>query len=519
VSSIAYCSGFYGVFSYVIRKWDTGKSPFLEEWKMKAGKGFCTWHSCLSVAVVGALAFAVSVQGSPRAGERGDKAGKSGTSRLVSGPSAQLNDAIAGGGNTSMALVIVAPKTQPASNYPGGSNLNTGSNTLTLGSVPARVWMEVQFADWDPDQAKTFQARISAQDLEMDGGGFMGSAADCAGNPAVGAGDITNALHSCATNTDCRNAISGLSGPCALGEPSRCVARQAWMPPGGNVCEHAFQDKCDSEWTLSGIPGVSAVDISTINARMGATSEPPEVFPAFDPLANYGGTLVVDVPANAKGTYTIDFDETETFIQNPNNPPDNNIPIDIYVPAVIKVGCGSCCFGVGGAAPGCTDGLSASECAALAQPAIFTPDGTCLNPPTDDGCCACLTNAQCNDNDACTNDICNNCVCSNPPVAGWDPVTECCNATDGSQDTLGCADQCEAASCTLPGNRGDAQCLPRTGESCNDENPCTYADTCAGGAGSCAGLDANAVACTDSADCPLQRALAIRASMGSATAP
>jgi hypothetical protein len=441
--------------------------------------------------VVGALAFAVSVQGSPRAGERGKTDGKSGATRLVTGPSAHINDAIAGGAGASMTLQPVAPKTQPPSSYPGGSSIV--GQTITLGSVPTRIWFELNTTGWpDAELLKTVQGKVDATDEDMDGGGYSGSAADCAGQPANGA-SLINAVQPCANSVACRATMSGLAAPCGLGEPDVCSL---------GFCLFGFQDKCDPEWIGTGVGNVDAADTSTPNFRCGDavnSAEPSDEFADF--LPSYFGTLVVDVPAGAKGTYTIDFNEAESFLHNEGVPPNNNIPIVQFNPGIVKVGCGSCCFGVGGPAPGCIDGQSAAECAALAQPAIFTADGNCQNPPTDDGCCACLTNGDCNDSDACTTDICNNCVCSNPAKATWDQINECCNSATGAETALGCADQCEAASCSEAGNHGSAQCLPRTGQSCNDDNPCTYSDTCASGAGSCAGLDANAVACTSSADC------------------
>jgi len=469
---------------------------------MKAGKGFCTWHSCLSVAVVGALALAVSVQGSPRAGERGKTDGKSGASRLVTGPSAHINDAIAVGPGASVTLQPVAPKTQPPSAYPGSI---TGQ-TLTLTSLTPRVWFEVLFTGFpivspagpDPtaDCTKTIQATIDALDLSMNGGGYAGSSADCAGNPAIGAGSLTNAAQPCTTNTNCRNAISGLAAACGLGEPSKCNN----SIPG--MCDVGFQDQCDAEWISGGFSHISAVDTSTTNYRFGSTVNDSNSICLNDFAPSYAGTLVVDVPASAKGTYTIDFKNDETFVHNGLTPPDDNIPLVAFNAGKIKIGCGSCCFGVGTPAPGCTDGLSAAECALLAQPAIFSPDATCLNPPTDDGCCACLTNADCDDGDACTTDVCNSCVCTNNARVDW-TANECCDSATGNQTTLGCpaGSDCGAASCTEPGNHGVAQCLPTPGALCDDGVLCTYGDTCGATVDSCVGIDANTVVCVDSVDC------------------
>ncbi len=461
---------------------------------MKAGKGFSTWHSCMSVAVVGAMAFAVSVQGSPRAGERGKTDGKSGTSRLVTGPSAHINDAIASGPGATMTLQPVPPKTDPASNYPAGSSIV--GQTLTMGGVPSRVWIEMRGTGWPSASgqcARTVQGRVDATDeYGMTGDGYFGANADCGGQPATGAGDITNAVQPCSATSVCRQTMSGRTSACGLGEPNGC---------SGGFCAYGFQDKCDNEWIGTGFDTLAAADVSTVNFRAGGTLNEPEEICFNDFAPSYIATLVIQVPANAKGTYTINFGAAETFMQNAQPAPNNNIPIALLQSAVIKVACGSCCFGVGGAAPGCANSLSVSECAAQPQPAIFTPDGSCMNPPTDDGCCACLTNSQCDDGDACTTDVCNNCVCSNNAKATWDQVAECCDAATGTETPLGCADQCEAASCSAGGNRGTATCTATPGAACDDENPCTYADTCASGAGSCAGLDANAVACVESADC------------------
>jgi hypothetical protein len=454
--------------------------------------------------VVGALALAVSVQGSPRAGERDKSGGKAGASRLVTGPSAHINDAIAGGATIILAITPVQPRNGSA--YPGGSSIV--GQTLTLGSVPARAWFEISATGWEvgtPTGAKTVQVRVAASDDDMDGGGYAGAGADCAGNPAVGAGNLSPAQEPCsgpgpAGNVMCRAAFQGSS--CGTGEPSRCVAWNGINIPGdyfpaGNWCEPGFQDKCDAEWMGSGITFTAAVDISSVNYRYGGTADPGDVSALQDFHPSYLGSLVLQAPANAKGTYTIDQDEVQSYLQDAQSA---NLPIAEYRAAAVKVGCGSCCFGVGGAAPGCTDGLSAAECAALAQPAIFTADGTCQNPPTDDGCCACLSAADCNDGDACTSDICNNCVCSNPFVASWDQLNECCDAASGAQCTPSSPNQCTAAACSLPGNRGTCQLTPTPGAPCDDDNPCSYADTCADGT-TCVGSDANLVACVDSQDC------------------
>lgn len=434
--------------------------------------------------MVGALAIAVSVQGSPRVGGERDKGlGKSQASRVVTGPSAHINSAIAAGATATIDLKPVAPKTVPASSYNGSI---TG-NKLTLNAVPARAWFEMQMTGWAPSNLKTSQVRI-------DPAGYMGSSAICGGAAANG-GDLFPATQSCAANTDCRSTISGLAAACGSGEPSKCVARPGYYPAGGNICEPTFQDKCDAQWILSGIAGVSACDISTLSHRCGHTTE-GDPSPDFGP--SYVGTSVLDVPGNAKGLYTFGYIVNETFLQDDQSPAQD-IPIAALNPGQVEVACGRCCYSIGNQDL-CQDTVNAGECAALEGPSVFGADKLC---PASGGpdCERCITNADCNDNDACTQDICTAFVCSNPAITSWNQTTQCCDSSTGTVTTLGCPDQCLAASCTLAGNHGSAQCLDRTGLGCNDNNPCSYNDTCANGAGSCAGLDANSVPCGSSLDC------------------
>jgi hypothetical protein len=118
----------------------------------------------------------------------------------------------------------------------------------------------------------------------------------------------------------------------------------------------------------------------------------------------------------------------------------------------------------------------------------------------------CTTGADCDDGDACTNDICDIDlgICVHVPVPTWDQANECCNALDGSEDPLVCPipNLCLAAFCTLPGNRGDAQCGPRLGEACDDRIPCTFNDICQAD-GTCEGtnVDAAQIPCMTPADC------------------
>lgn len=354
--------------------------------------------------------------------------------RTVTGPNGPINEAIAAGATATVTLQPVPPKTVPASSYPPGSSI-VGS-TLTLGSVPARIWIEGQITGWAPQSLGAVQISVSANDPEMDGGGYSGAAAECNGIPVIGAGDITPARQACDTNADCRPTMSGLSSPCSSGEPCRCYTWDGQSPgpyfPPGKWCEPGFQDKCDAQWIGSGIPSTPGIDTSSVNYRFGAAIEPGETAPDFAP--SYVATVVLDVPADAAGTYTIDMWESQTFMVNFNAPPGNQIPIAALNSAVIKIP-------------------------------------------------MCNSNSECNDNDTCTLDVCQDGCCDHSPVASWNPATECCNPANGVQAPIPQSTACRIGGCSLGGSSGvSSLTLLSDGTACVHEDPCILEGECMSGA-------------------------------------
>jgi hypothetical protein len=109
--------------------------------------------------------------------------------------------------------------------------------------------------------------------------------------------------------------------------------------PAGAFCEPGFIDQCDPEFAGTGVGTVSIVDISNPDYRFGSTTfgVGDEVLQDFSP--SYLGTLVIDAPANAKGAYTIDIDEPDSFLEDPDFPPGNSIPIAAFQPAIIEIPC------------------------------------------------------------------------------------------------------------------------------------------------------------------------------------
>jgi len=336
---------------------------------------------------------------------------------------------------------------------------------------------------------------IDAIDFDGDGGGYDGDTSECAGSSSVGAGDITPAMQSCGGtcstdgrvclfSNECRLCIGGanagmvctsgsncpdgtcpaqtgitcngahdtcrvtISGhpvggsACNIAEPSRCIRYDGINPgnyfPPGLWCEHAFQDKCDAEWILNGITGHGAVDLSVIYARFGMVTDVNEETPDFQPT--YLGTLVLDVPSNAKGSYRIDINDDQTILcENYDiSCPDGPMPIAALNEAVIRV-------------------------------------------------VSCSTGADCNDDNACTVDACvDACECTHTPIAGWDPAAECCHPTTGVQAPIPGSTPCRVGGCSLGGNSGTPTLtsLP-DGTACNPEDRCFQTGQCV--AGTCDG--------------------------------
>jgi len=342
----------------------------------------------------------------------------------VTGPAENIQAALARTATATIALQPVPPKTVPASSYPAGSTL-VGQH-LTLSSTPARVWLEVQLTGWAPQMLKTAQATI-------DSSTFLGANAVC--GTGRGGADIDIAQIPCNTSADCRASTSGMGGSCFTGEPSKCVtvggAYYYWFPPG-KYCEPGFFDMCDPRWLFAGLAstGEGTPCGDTRNCRFGGTDNPGDDPTDFHP--SYMGTLVLDVPADARGTYTIGFIESGTFMQE-LDPLGNTVPIPIAAlyPAIIE-------------APSCNE------------------------------------NGACDDNDPCTVNICQGgCQCVNNPKPGWNPQTQCCDTATGAVAAIPQSTPCMIAGCSLGGGRGvPTMTQLAEGTSCDLGDPCLPNATC-----------------------------------------
>ena len=483
---------------------------------MKAGNCW-SWRPAMGVMVASALAFAVSVQGGPRVtdGKTALNKGRarSDTARLVTGPSDHINSVIAGVPATADIMLTPVILNAAGESY-AGVTYNAGNisgQTITLESGGVRIYWNVQGTNWDPDQDGVPLLRSTSG--RLDAKQFQGDNA----SPANAGCDLEIPMEPCNALPDCKTAWNAV-GPPPCGEVVAGMCNWGWINLG-------------FPWTLraDGSQFIHANAFLAVNNGWGLASPTgPLVFTTTDPSEGrldgdndwdgvsesvgtvyYIGSYVNYLPACAKGTYTLSWLPAETFFADPDNV---NFPLRSMTPGVITVPVGKCCFGIGGSAPGCADGVTANECAAMPVTSVWTEGVLCDNPPGDDGCAECTSDGQCDTGDDCYDHWCDNAlICHHDPISSWD-AGECCDANGGATCTPTPDNVCQTAACSLPDMRGVCENTsipvddPCTGT--GDDNPCTYNDVCAADE-SCLGTDVTGASldCVLDEDCFAQTGL------------
>ncbi len=296
-------------------------------------------------------------------------------------------------------------------------------NEIRLTGGGQRVFLEMRLSGWAPDTLSTWQGVLDPTPLGQIcvGGGNAGNACfrdfDCFGGgtcAATRSGPIGLASEPCAANSDCIAAFADSSAVCDI--------------PSG-LCKPGWQDQSRPEFVIAG--GLSLVDTSTPFLRYGSAVLTGA--PAIDTgVVFYGGTLALDVPATAAGSYDIVISPTsdDTFMVSGVGAPI--LPITI-TNAVITV--------------------------------------------------ICQSNADCNDNDACTTDQCEvSGVCSH--TANFDIVNFCCNPTNGALTALDDGNECTDNLCAGGGSVSHppvpefAACGNQSNSECDGPDSCDGAGTC-----------------------------------------
>ncbi len=301
-------------------------------------------------------------------------------------------------------------------------------------------------------------------------------------------------------------AANGFDPPCSAADPAD--------GPAVEVPEFAMSGQVPAPTAQVAFPDINYEYLLVSNAGGGNSGGA-----GGDGSRFYGGTLRLDIPAGAAGTYEIGLlqDPLVTFLSDKDvvtiADGSATFPFDALNPAFIVIETGRCCFGLGGGGAGCAENQTAGTCndVAFPGPVVFQVNQVC--PPAGPDCPSCLIDSECDDGDACTADTCVANVCFNDEAPIFNSNTTCCDPATGAQSTPSTLNDCELATCTITGlgaqeagnGRGSATVANQpAGTACNDGSACKINDEC-DGAGLCEGSDVNLVACPNGiGDCPVE---------------
>jgi len=231
------------------------------------------------------------------------------------------------------------------------------ANEIVLPSGGVRLWFEIQLGGWAPELLQTWQATIDSASYSN----------------GIGA-DLSPAVEPCTNSTYCAS---------VFGRRARCVA---------GFCVPGWQDTSRADFVIQG--GISAVRTTTLEYAYGSTTAPGNEPAVDDGQTYYGGTLVIDVPREAAGSYKLRFRNDGASFQI--NPDQELLPITaghmlITLPT-------ACCLADG------TCSNAPLDCQASGGVRVASCSGDCDGSGVDDRCELAQGGSDCNRNatlDAC----------------------------------------------------------------------------------------------------------------------
>jgi len=363
-----------------------------------------------------------------------------------------------------------------------------GDNEILLSAGGQTVTLFLQVSGWDPDQdgdplLGAYQGVVDATTYE--------------GGLAYG---VAHPTHPGNVGTIVGVDLAPVGGPTGPPCEGAYVARRVCSPVEDDFSQADMLSKCRfdfecppshpycvdrEDYVFYGEDYALAVSCTTVDHAWSGASSTCKVDP--DAMTSfYGGTLLLEVPAEAKGTYNVDFvhDSNFTLFNRCLGP---LIPGLTMIPAQITIQTGRCCRYY--PTSDCMDGVTEAECDPTSGLSCFDLY-SCA-----EGCYGCMTDFACDDGNACTDDRCDcvpwrcDAVCINDPdyLVG----VECCDR--GTGDTVWIDDGNTCTDCVCNEWSGNVTCTPNT-DPCDDHLGCTYDDTC--GDGLCTGSNINALPCT-----------------------
>lgn len=164
------------------------------------------------------------------------------------------------------------------------------------------VTLEVRVSGWDPDQ--NGDARIALYQATVDANSFVSD----------GTGSLELAALTCQDNGDCL-------------ATAECTTQGVCDPTGSwNV------DESHPDFLFAGFPTIALSDV--LNIRLGAILFELERTVVDRGKPKYLGTLIVDVPEGATGTFTIAFNDGNSFLGDREG---QDIPVAGHHPARITI--------------------------------------------------------------------------------------------------------------------------------------------------------------------------------------
>jgi len=285
-----------------------------------------------------------------------------------------------------------------------GSHTFPNSATILLDGTPQTVTLEVRLKDWSPvpDAGSCDQSHVACSVL----------------------------ANNCPSGETCvlTNGLLQVYQVRIIGAGFQSVLMPQALPPAQMV------DINHPQWVFFGQNSqLSSADTSPMDGSYawGALVANAAQAQAYGGVDKYAGTLKVDVPAGAAGTYTIHFDPNinETLLRD---------TLDIEI-----------------------------------KPLILTPGVISIK---------CEDAGDCDDGNACTNDVCNlpAGTCANNP--NFDPMTLCCNPDTGQTTIISDGNPCTSDMCDT--DTGDVTHMNlMNGTACNStaNTECDQPDTCLNG--------------------------------------
>ncbi len=246
-------------------------------------------------------------------------------------------------------------------------------NELVLRDANSDTWafLEYRIGDWDPVEG-TFDDNHCPPDpgtpdpndvLRCERIRAYHVALDVASFTTGSAGTLTPKLVACNV---------GDATPCtaAFGLGSNCDYPAGCTDPNC-ACEFIFMNFLRGRIEdPDPIPHIFAVPMSNlplgaadlIGFRFGANVRGPSPVTDPDPYPATGlylGNMILDVPSDARGTFTIGMDPANTNVTRETS---DFIPLLGLRPGYITIEVGKCCRGIGSPTITCEDGLLAKEC-------------------------------------------------------------------------------------------------------------------------------------------------------------